>query len=364
MPASRFLKAGLALALFPAAALAAGPVSLKATASAKARWSESRLAQARPLPVPAAAFDGRIGALQDLGTEDLGTGSGKPVFAEGRAPVAGIRPDPQNRLFDPSLSVVGESEEPGSAAEPASGSAGAHFTSSRLVPVSADRAYPYTTVGKLFFTIPGRGDFYCTAAVLRARIVVTAGGCVHSGNNSPGFYDDFLFVPAYRDGVAPFGSWEWEFVSVSSTWASGNGKVPNGADYGMIEVADQPIDGRVRKIGDVVGYIGYQTLRLRPNHAHLLGYSSTFDNGEKLHQVTAQASRAASQANAEYGSDLRAGSSGGPIIMDFGDNAAAVRLIGVLSYFNASTKVQGASTPDARFTTLLNSVCAHRAGNC
>src|SRR6185295_7562612 len=133
-----------------------------------------------------------------------------------------------------------------------------------LVPAAADLAYPYSTVGKLFFTIPGQGNFYCSAAVLRPRVVLTAAQCIHSGTSNPGFFTNFQFVPAYRNGSAPFGTWTWNYVAVSTTWSTGGGHLPNAADYGMIEMKDQTINGSVRKIGDVVGFLGYQTLRLRP----------------------------------------------------------------------------------------------------
>lgn len=155
-------------------------------------------------------------------------------------------------------------------------------------------------------------------------------------------------------------------MAVNTTWTTGGGRLPNAVDYGMIEMQDETISGVLRKIGDVVGWLGYQTSKLRPNHAHLLGYASNFDGGEKMHQVTAQSFRAAASNNVEYGSDMRGGSAGGPLIQDFGDNAALARVIGVLSYFNnsAKLKVEGASIPDNRFTSLLSMVCAHRSGNC
>jgi len=133
-----------------------------------------------------------------------------------------------------------------------------------------------------------------------------------------------------------------------------------------LELLDQSISGQTRKIGEVAGYLGYQISHLRPNHAHLLGYASNFDGGEKLHQVTAQALRAAANNNVEYGSDMRGGAGGGPLIQDFGDNPVLARWIGALSYYNTSTtlKIQGASTPDSRFTTLITSACAHKPGNC
>jgi len=221
-------------------------------------------------------------------------------------------------------------------------------------------------VGKLFFTIPGEGDFYCSAAVIRNRVIATAAQCIHSGTSSPGFFDDFEFVPAYHDGVAPFGTWAWEFATVPSAWTSGQGKLPNAADYGLIELEDLVFDGALRTIGDVVGYLGYATLRLRPNHVHMLGYSSSHDDGEILHQVTAKDHKTAKPGNVLFGSDMRGGSGGGPLIQDFGDNAGLARWVGAISTYNSSSgvKLQGAAIPDTRFTSLLNSVCAHRAGNC
>ena len=354
------LKLGLALVLLPATAMA-GTVSLENTnKKAAKRWTAERYAAARPLPMR------QVGHDVDPFPEALETEPGfESRSAAGRAPIAGVRPDPSNRLFEREMAAL-SAEALDSVAAPSSGSGGGHFTSSRLVPVSADRTYPYTTVGKLFFNIPGEGDFYCSAAVIRNRVIATAAQCVHSGTSNPGFFTDFEFVPAYRDGVAPFGTWEWAYVSVPSAWTGGNGKLPSNADFGLIELEDRVFDGALRTIGDVVGFLGYATQRLRPNHVHLLAYTSAHDNGEKLHQVTAKDHKTQSPSNVLYGSDMRGGSNGGPLIQDFGDNAALVKWVGALSTFNTSTavKLQGASTPDSRFTGVLSNVCAHRGGNC
>lgn len=360
------LKFGLALALLPATAMA-GMVSLSNHGKkAEKYWTPERYAAARPLPMQQLDLDldAFPEALEEAETAGL---AAETAFGEGRAPIAGVRPDAANRLFEPQdREITFMFEEDRSITGSASGNTGSYFTSSRLVPVSADRSYPYTTVGVLFFTIPGKGDFYCSAAVIRKRIIATAGQCVHSGTANPGFYDNFEFVPAFRDGVAPYGTWEWEYVIAPSTWTGGGGKFPNAADYALIEVGDLVIDGQTRKLGDVVGFLGYQTQRLRPNHAHLLAYSSNFDGGNKMHQVTSKDFKAASSNNVEYGSDMRGGSAGGPLIQDFGDNPALARWLGVISYTNSSAaaKVQGASIPDTRFTSLVNSACVHRSGNC
>lgn len=362
----KFLKLGLAMILLPATAMA-GTVSLSNTQKkAEKHWTAERYAAARPLPLQQAepGIDPFPKALE------AAEAALESQSAAGRAPVAGVRANPSNRLFEAQdremAALSASADDLDSIAEPASGSGGGYFTSSRLVPVSADRSYPYSTVGKLFFTIPGKGDFYCSAAVIRNRIVATAAQCIHSGTSNPGFFTNFEFVPAYRDGVAPFGSWEWEFVSVPSTWTTGNGKLPHAADFGLIEVEDLVFDGSLRRIGDVVGYLGYATQRLRPNHAHLLAYTSSFDGGEKLHQVTAKDAKTQSPSNVLYGSDMRGGSAGGPLIQDFGDNAVLVKWVGAISTLNSSAavKLQGAAIPDSKFTSVLNSVCAHRAGNC
>ena len=369
---SHAIAAGLALclglALIPtASAQAAEPMTLRNRSAAgrvKSAWTPERLRAARPLQTPKLSV--AYAAPGSIAEEAV---SGRSVSAPGQLPLPGIRPLRSNRLFDPTPRAAAGASVRG-IAEPAGGSTGAQFTSQRLIPEDADLAYPYSTAGKFFFTIPGEGDFYCSGAVLRKRIVVTAGGCVHQGSGgNNGFYEDFLFVPAYRDGDAPYGVWEWAAVTVSAPWSQSNGRLPNAADWALVEMADQTFDGEELRIGDVTGTLGYATRRLRPNHATILGYPVNFDGGEWMHQVSAKDFRATAPAatnNVEYGSDMRAGSEGGPLLQDFGDNPNLVKLIGVLSYYSSSAKVktQGASNLDQRFATDLAAVCEELAGNC
>jgi V8-like Glu-specific endopeptidase len=364
----------LALALLPAAAWAGSTVkAIVSPQETESFWTPERYREARPRPIAdlSAAVDAALADAEDAeGAElsalaDASSSTGSLGEAAGRSPVAGLRADAEARLFEP-LDAESAASEADSIAEPATGSAGSLFTSARLVPVSADRSFPYLTLGRLYYTDPGHGTFYCSAAVIRPRVVVTAAQCVHSGDTSPGFYSNVQFVPAYRDGVAPFGTWNAAYLVIHSNWISTHGALPNATDYAVVELQDRTINGVVRRIGDVTGFLGYVIQKLRPNHAHLLAYTSSFDSGEKLHQVTGQSFRTAAATNVEYGSDLRSGSSGGAIIQDFGDNVNLVKWIGTLSYVYTSTtvKAEGASTPDSRFTTLLTAVCGHRAGNC
>jgi V8-like Glu-specific endopeptidase len=241
------------------------------------------------------------------------------------------------------------------------------------VPLKADQVYPYRTVGKLFFRQPGEGDKLCSASVIKPRLILTAGHCVHkgSGGNS-GFFTNFLFIPAFRDAKAPYGRWDWGWAITTSDWMMGGGTFPNAADYALIELKD---NAQGQRIGDVTGFLGFQTRKLLPNHAHLLGYPTNLDAGMKMHQVTAGSFQEAFPNAAEYGSDMRNGSSGGPWIQNFGQeakgqtgnmNAGANQVIGVTSYgrIDPDPKVQGSSILDKRFTALLYTACAHRQGNC
>src|SRR5262245_5309550 len=71
-----------------------------------------------------------------------------------------------------------------------------------LVPYTT---YPYCTIGKIFFKQSG-GSWVASAAAIGKNGIWTAGHCVHSGNGQPsGWSTNLVFVPAYKDGVAPFG---------------------------------------------------------------------------------------------------------------------------------------------------------------
>lgn len=327
-------------------------------------WTAERLTRAKTITPAVSAL-----ALAPEAAPQAAA-AGTPAAWAARGPSLPVAPDMTNRIYDPADAVV---DDDGDVQPANSGTFEAHFTSSRIIGAQIHTKFPYSTVGRLFFTQPGVGDFVCSAAVISRRVVVTAGHCVHRGSGGQsGFYTNFQFVPAPKNGVAPFGTWNWAFAAVTGAWASGGGSVPNAADYAMIELQDQP--GGVR-VGDVTGSLGWHTLRLMPNHATLLGYPCNLDQCAQMHQVTAGSFRSTSPNNVEYGSDARGGQSGGPWIQNFGKkasgqpggpNSEANQVIGVVSYGYVSTspQAQGGSVPDSRWSDLFNTVCAHRAGNC
>lgn len=331
-----------------------------------AYWTAERLANAKPLDIQ---YDANAALAY---AADVATVNGPPMSSPAGGPRVNLAPKQTNILYDPALSPQWYAD----AITPQDrGTSSCNYTSSRLIPVTADIQVPYRTIGKLFFTTP-EGDAHCSASVIKNRIVVTAGHCVHSGNGqATGWYSNFLFVPAFRNGAAPYYSWTWRAAGTTPTWFSGGGVVPNAADYAMIEMNDNVINGVTRRIGDITGWLGWRTLSLSNNHAHILGYPANLDNGNMMHQVTAQSCKDGGNNTWMYGSDMSGGSSGGPIVQNFnmpavgqtaGLNGGRLQLIGVVSYGYVSPdpKVQGFSIPDQRWVTLWNTACAWKTGNC
>lgn len=347
------------------------------TSSAGEYWTPERMRAAQPLPLPEAPPDSAPAATETGPAIPLEPGSASP----GAPPSVEVLPvpaaelpeaEPQDADDDAAGSDASELDTPSS-----SGTSGCFFSSSRLNPRTIDVKYPYSAVGKLFFTKPGIGDFVCSGAVLRQRVVLTAGHCVHAGNGlQSGFFSNFLFCPAYRGAPsARFGCWSWAFLTTTTDWFSGGGTVPNAADYAMIEMVDRSFGGTSTRIGAVTGYFGYATSVLSANHVHMLGYPVEFSSGLRMHQVAAGRCYAGGSNTERYGSDMRGGSSGGPWVQDFGrpatgqtvSNPAGPNLIvGVMSYTNNSQdpKYSGSSIPDARFDALLSTICPHKSGNC
>lgn len=328
-------------------------------------WTAERLAAARPITP-------RTGYAPESMLQAQATGT--PRSSAGRGPAAGVTASTQ-RLFTPSAASAFAEDDVATGVSPFNaGTLNAHFSSSRVSPPASQTTYPFRTVGKLFFSDAAGGNYVCSASVISYRVVVTAGHCVHSGaGGAAGFYRNFLFVPAFRNGVAPFGTWNWAYVTVTAAWAGGGGVVPNAADYAMFEMADRA--AAPTRIGSVTGFLGWQTLSLATNHATMLGYPCNLDNCQQMHRVDAGSFRGTAPNNVEYGSDARGGSSGGPWVQNFGEasvgqtggtNAGMNRVIAVTSYGYVSIdpKVQGASIPDNRWVQLWNNVCAHRVGNC
>jgi V8-like Glu-specific endopeptidase len=276
------------------------------------------------------------------------------------------------RLFEFSFEDNLQSPD-GSVTPSAVGTQGLQFTSSQVYPSQADTSYPTRATGKLWFEkVPGSGSWWvCSASMIKPGIVATAGHCVSSGTGS--WYGSFQFVPGYRSGAAPYGTWtSWASATTTGEWFSGGGGVPNGGDYALI-VFNKNASGY--RIGDYTGWLGWQYPALVGKHVSVLGYPNNLDSGAINHRIDAQATSGSNNTGL-WGSDMTGGSSGGAVVLnlrkayassstapsDNGDN----RLVSVVSYGPTATgpMYQGGSVFDSRISTMLTNMCTSYAWAC
>ena len=347
-------------------------------------WTAERIKAAKPYPLPIASD----GALVHGSDAQISASQGPSQSAPGSGPKVNVRPNTAPLFqIDATAGAAAQQALEGIAGgvQPFDVGTGNHYTTSDADAgySSLEKSYAWRTVGKLYFTGTDGLGYQCTASVIHRRIIVTAGHCVHDGNNSPfGWHSNFLFIPAF-DGTlsgtasAPYQSWDWDYVTTTATWYSGGGVVPNAADYAMLQLRDRSLTtgGTVYRVGTVTGWLGWRTLALASNHTTKLGYPCNFTDCLKMIQTTSDNYRGTSPNNVEYGNDQRGGSSGGPWVQNFnavcpaegcGNNSGRNQVVGVTSYGYTSTgpRAQGASIPDTRWVNLWNSICARTAGNC
>jgi hypothetical protein len=183
--------------------------------------------------------------------------------------------------------------------------------------------YPYSTVGKVFFTLDG-GDFVCSASVIDpGHLLLTARHCMYDIDTGS-FATNWAFYPGYFQGPGFLGAWP---ARILVTWGSG----PNWRyDIGIVQLFDDDAVGCGGSSGSPIwfytGYLGYAW-----NTDYLTGYWEQFGypqappfDGQSMFEVSsgfgAENVFGLDQTidTVEVGNDMTGGSSGGPWILDFG----------------------------------------------
>ncbi|MBM7506116.1 trypsin-like serine peptidase [Agromyces aurantiacus] len=80
---------------------------------------------------------------------------------------------------------------------------------------------PIPNIGKVFFTLSGR-NYVCSGnsvSSANGSVVATAAHCVHSGKAK--YATNWVFVPAYLNGSAPYGQWAARTLTAPSQWTKG-----------------------------------------------------------------------------------------------------------------------------------------------
>jgi hypothetical protein len=137
-------------------------------------------------------------------------------------------------------------------------------------------SYPNTTNGKVFARIPGVGSYECSGTVVKSgnrSVVFTAGHCVHEPG--VGWITRFAFVPSYRHGSRPFGTWVWRDAFAPSEWISNENF---NYDYGAVALSPQ---NRVR-VQRAVGARGLAWNQPRRQDYQAFGYPGNKFNAQRM----------------------------------------------------------------------------------
>jgi hypothetical protein len=304
------LPAGLLLTSAAQAASQPAPVMHAAEgtdAQVRAYWTPERLRNAKPADLKVS------GPLRRNGLNRIVTGP-QEVYP-GRGPI---------EAYDPgwAIELPAETGPAKHAAIPNAhpllvGSAGYPYTSNRLLPdASLYKIYPYSTIGHLYFTEPS-GDYQCSASVIRRNVIATAGHCVNDGSGH--YYTNWVFIPADNGSSEPYGQWTWSDADTTTAWYYGGGSVPNAQDDALIVLNQQKVNGKgkLKSLGDVTGYLGYEYNAGLPTAIAQIGYPCNLDSCNDPVANYAQ-DNSGPNNNFEWGTYSFGGASGGPEIQDFG----------------------------------------------
>ncbi|MGN9808624.1 trypsin-like serine peptidase [Micromonospora sp. BQ11] len=174
------------------------------------------------------------------------------------------------------------------------------------------------TTGKVFFTRLGY-EWVCSGSVVSSAnkdMVVTAGHCVHGvvdWQGNTGFFENFVFVPAYRDGVRPVGTFTARSLHALNKWTS-----RSDFNYDVGIALMNPLNGR--DLADTVGAQGITFNEPRNAFMHAFGYPSgpPFD-GQRLIACASTVFPDTIGGTQSQGMtcDMTPGSSGGPWLFAF-----------------------------------------------
>lgn len=167
------------------------------------------------------------------------------------------------------------------------------------------------TAGRVFFTYQGQPASCSGDAVTGANqsTVITAGHCVRLGG---AWHKDWVFVPGYHDGQAPYGKWTARRTLTTPQW-----EAREALDYDVGAAVVAPLGGRT--LTSVVGGqgIAFNQKRRRPMYAFGYPADTPYDGSRLVYCSGTVKDDTAKTHDLGLTCDMTAGSSGGPWFLRF-----------------------------------------------
>jgi V8-like Glu-specific endopeptidase len=205
------------------------------------------------------------------------------------------------------------------------------------------RSQPQVSIGKLFSSAGT-----CSASVISGNdIIVTAAHCCYNRSTSQ-WVGGWRFAPAYRDGFAPYGTFDWGSARVLNTWIS------NGDRQSDVCLIGLQKDAQGRGVTYYTGWLGRSWDWSSTQVHHAVGYPGNIGAGSKQELCVSESfSPSGGCGGADVlntGCSMTYGASGGPWVRHY-RNGSWVNSV-VSGYDSAScTGSFGSTFNGPRFTS-------------
>jgi V8-like Glu-specific endopeptidase len=182
-----------------------------------------------------------------------------------------------------------------------------------------------STAGRVFFTFNGQRASCSGNAVTSGNksTVMTAGHCVKLEG---AWHTDWTFVPAYKDGNAPHGTW-----TARATFATPQWTASEDINYDVGAAVVDPLNGQ--SLTDVVGGQGIAFNQARGQNMYAFGWpaAAPYDGTEMIY-CSGRTFNALISNGLGMTCDMTGGSSGGPWFLNFNEGNGTGILNSVNSY--------------------------------
>jgi V8-like Glu-specific endopeptidase len=217
--------------------------------------------------------------------------------------------------------------------------------STSLAEAGAPRGTPWPvtfggapTVGTLFYTSSARSHF-CTASVVASKagnLVMTAAHCVYAS----GYATHIEFAPGYHDGVAPYGAWPVQEITVAKGWRQ---RQDPSLDYAFLEVVPPPYSA-----GPIQSVTGALTIGFSRHDAQSITVIGYNDSGQRPIRCATKSFKVSGSQMEFYCHSFWYGTSGGPWIIGYNGRTGGGTVFGVIGGYEA-----GGYQSWASYSTIL-----------